>query len=251
MAQDQQAPGVKRKPPLHNRHVMWLPKVGLAYFRVPKAANSSIRYRLVASYNLGNDDETLRPNKDRFWTKLPSDEATSLTLDDYANRPDTRSTWSFTMVRHPVTRLYSCWNNKVIENGNLSRDMQAMGIQVGMSFAEFVARVEATPDEDCDVHIRQQVCFLRHNGRLLPDFIGRLERGRQDWLHIRHETHMRTGRDIGSLPKRNVRLSQDITIDQIVPAELIARIETRYADDMALFYPGGLSRKLRLIVSPE
>jgi len=230
---------------------MWLPKVRLAYFRVPKAANSSIRYRLVASYDLDPGDDTLRPNKDRFWTKLPEDQATSLTLEDYATRNDTRSTWSFTMVRHPVTRLYSCWNNKVIENKGLSRKMVEMGIEEGMPFEAFLDRVEATPDEDCDVHIRQQVCFLRHEGRLLPDFIGRLERGRYDWLHVRHETHMRTGRDIGSLPKRNVRLSQDLSIDDVLPPEIIARVEARYADDMALFYPGGLSKKLRLIVSPH
>ncbi len=229
---------------------MWLPKERLAYFRVPKAANSSIRYRLVSSYGL-EGDENSRPNKDSFWANMPADQATSLTLADFASRESTRSTWSFTMVRHPVTRLYSCWNNKVIENKGLSGAMRKMGIRDGMSFEEFVTCVENTPDEDCDVHIRQQICFLEHDGRLLPDFVGRLEKGKADWLHIRQETRMRTSRDIGPLPRRNVRLSQDVTIDEVVPPALMERIEARYARDMQMFYSGRQAQKLRLIVSPQ
>ena len=106
------------QPPVRERHYLVLPQLGLAYCRVPKAANSSVRYLLARRFGFKapEAEPNLVPNKDRFWTGQPPGVAHCLTPADFAllqagaDRP-----WCFSIVRNPVSRLYSAWNNKVLE----------------------------------------------------------------------------------------------------------------------------------------
>lgn len=223
------------KPTLFERHLIWLPQQKLGYIRVPKAANSSIRYRLAQTFNF-KSTRGLRPNSDRFWSELDKSRAVNLRADAYLKRPDRDGAWLFTFVRNPITRIYSCWNNKIIENKVLSRAFRNMGVELGMDFPDFVQKVCDAPDDTADIHVRSQHAILSHDGQLLPHFVGRLEQIERDWAHVRFETHAR-GTDLGPLPHVNIRLGVKTNPMETIPAPLLQQICLRYERDFRLFYP--------------
>ena len=220
--------------PVTHRHVLWLRRPNIAYFRVAKAANSSIRTVLAQAFDIGASDTAI-PNQNHFWAGR--DGVSNLSTAGYALRPDTRRTWAFSFVRHPVVRLHSCWNNKVIENPELSADFQKMGVTRGMDFEDFVARVGAVPDSHCDIHVVSQSAILSWRGRVLPDFVGKVENAGEDWAHVRSELLDRTGVDTGPLLRRNVRAGTGREILENLPGRVVDAIRTRYAEDFRLFYP--------------
>ncbi len=222
--------------PLDERHVIWLPQQRLAYLRVPKAANSSIRYTLAHVFDLTRI-EGMTPAKDKYWQRLSNREAQSLTTAAYCLRRTLQNSWSFSFVRHPVSRLYSCWSNKIIENEALTPKLLAMGLTKGMSFADFVACVTDCPDSHSDIHIRSQASILMHKDRLVPDFIGRVEQMEEDWSHVRYEMRLRCGTDPGPVKFKNVRVRADSTADGALTDRLEQMIRARFAQDFALFYP--------------
>jgi hypothetical protein len=145
--------------------------------------------------------------------------------------------WTFSFVRHPVARLYSCWNNKVIENDTLSPRFAAMGVRPGMPFAAFVQAVAETPDDRCDIHVRSQSGILEHHGRLVPDFVGRVERIEADWATVAERIEARTGVAMGRLGERNMRMRTCKNVALTLPEKVQARIVERYRRDFELFYP--------------
>lgn len=234
-----------RAVPSFERHYMLLPQLNLAYARVPKAANSSIRFLLATRFGLEPPDPGLRPNKDRFWTDQPPDKARSLTVEEFAALQSGRDRpWCFSVVRNPVSRLYSAWNNKVIENADLdlSGKFREMGVTAGMDFADFVDCVVASPDDKCDIHVRSQMAILSDGeGRILPDFIGRVETINPDWNHIRYEIRVRCARRIKPLPRKNVRAEVQPNVADTLPAPVLRKIIDRYREDFERFYPRELN----------
>lgn len=223
-----------------DRHVIWLPRARLAYFRVPKAANSSIRYLLAQRFGLDRSTD-LRPNKDRFWSSQRRTVARTLDPGAFLANPRARLAWSFSFVRHPAARLYSCWNNKVIENGHLSARLVAMGAYPGMEFDRFAELAAACDDDRCDIHLRSQSAILASGGRLLPDFIGRVETLPEDWAHVAYEVRMRCGVELGPLPEKNVRARTAPSVTSGIGAATRALILRRYRRDFDLFYPEAIA----------
>lgn len=223
--------------PNDDRHFLIVPRLHLAYARVPKAANSTIRYRLAADLNLR--DGGRRPSNDAFWLDRPPEIARCLTRLQFARLPRSERPWCFTVVRHPVARLWSAWNNKVVQNDALSARFVAMGVTTGTGFDDFVARVAATPDADCDIHVRSQWGILALGDRLLPDHVARVESLDSDWQAIRDRVLSEGGPRLGDLGARNVRVAATPDVAaQIAPATL-RLIRARYAADFAAFYPDG------------
>lgn len=219
------------------RHVMWLPEGSIGYFRIGKAANSSIRTALATAFGLSSPTGQI-PSKDAFWAEQPRHKVRRMRPATYALAPATRAGWSFTFVRHPVARLYSCWHNKVIENPDLLPGMAAMGITHGMAFDAFVEVVARTPETETEIHLRAQSAIVTWRGRLLPDFVGRVEDVKADWAHVRREIRMRCGRDIGPMLQRNVRRQYSgPEIAETLAPETLSRIRARYDEDFRLFYP--------------
>ena len=234
--------------PARERHYLVLPQLGLAYCRVPKAANSSVRYLLARRFGFKapETEPNLVPNKDRFWTGQPPGGAHCLTPAEFAllqagaDRP-----WCFSIVRNPVSRLYSAWNNKVLErrpDRPLPARFREMGVTPGMDFAAFVDRVAETVDDNSNIHIRSQSSILTLDGRVLPDFVGRVETIVPDWNHIRYEVRVRLGRRIPPLWPRNVRIRAQPDIAADLPRPVLAKIIDRYHDDFTRFYPHELRR---------
>ena len=226
----------KLRPRNTDRHVILLKPQNLAFIRVPKCASSSVRFMLASSFGI-ELDESLSPNKDRFWREAPDDLATNITQHRFNTMPNAKNIWSFTLIRHPVARLHSCWNNKVIENPKLSNRMERMGIVSGMDFDSFVARTAQHDDESCDVHLQSLTSIVCYNGHVAPNFVGRLEFIDQDWHHIRFEVEMRTGVDMGPLQRRNVRSKSSSEIFETFSENAKRNILERYESDFRQFYP--------------
>lgn len=219
-----------------DRHAIWLPQHRLGYFRVPKAANSSIRYLLANSFNMPRI-KGLSPAMDEYWNLLDNAQASCMTTQRFHKRDLGREGWSFSFVRHPVSRLYSCWNNKVIENTNMASGFLDMGITLGMNFDSFVGRIADSPDTVCDIHVRSQAAILTDNGHMVPDFVGRVETMKADWAHVRYEINMRCGIDPGDILEKNVRKRIAPEIANSLSSRTLDLIHDRYRADFDLFYP--------------
>lgn len=224
------------------RHFICLPGLGLAYARVPKAANSSIRAALARHLPPDARPAGLAPRHDLFWHRLPPEAGRALTRKQFAAQAPRQGLWAFTFVRDPVARLYSAWNNKVIENAAPGAGLAALGVEHGMSFEAFVACIARSSDAGCDVHVRSQSALLVLRERVLPDFIGHVETLAQDWAQLRAQVQARGGPDLGPLGQHNRRVGARPEIaDTLAPATLAA-IRTRYLEDFRRFYPASLAR---------
>lgn len=225
----------KIKTPPSEHPVNWMPEAGIAYFRVPKAGNSSVRAALARGFGLRSFNG-LKPMNDQYWTKQPNNLAQAQTLKTFMRHAQAQKSWSFTVIRHPVSRLYSCYNNKVLENEHFLPQFADMGVTRSSSFDDFVERVAEQSDHRSDVHIRSQCSFFTSHGRVLPQFIGRLENIETDWDIIRAEVKARAGVNLGRLPSKNRRQSHQTKIKDIASPETLKLIEARYARDFELFY---------------
>lgn len=225
-----------RVNPATERHVIWLPEARIGYFRIGKAANSSIRAALAQAFGL-TSQKGHTPGKDAFWGEQGRKRVTRMRTSTFAMHPGVKSGWSFSFVRHPVARLYSCWENKVIQNPTLLPDMARMGILPNMEFDEFVKVVARTPDARSEIHLRSQASILTWRGRVVPDFVGRVEETETDWAHVRQEMQARCGIDPGPMLRRNVRGQTGPEIADTLKPGTLALIAERYADDFRLFYP--------------
>jgi hypothetical protein len=219
---------------LDNRHVLWLRAPDIAYFRVTKAANSAIRAALALHFGHHRDADD-RPWNDGFWLHRPG--VSLLGRGSFALHPGTRRTLSFTFVRHPVSRLYSCWNNKLIESDRLLPRFEAMGARLGMSFEAFADLVARSPDETSDIHFRSQQAIVTFRGRVLPGFVGRVETLDADWARLGALVEARGGPHLGPLRARNVRARAEPEIARDLDAATLRLIRQRYRRDFELFYP--------------
>ena len=224
----------------HDAHVICLRERGIAYVRVPKAANSSIKAALALRFGISaTGGETVA--QDAFWDATEGNRAMRLTPERFVRQGHAARCWTFSFVRHPVARLQSCWNNKVIQNDTLSPRFAAMGVRPGMPFAEFVRAVAETPDDRADIHVHSQSGILEHRGELLPDFVGRIERIGADWDFVSQQIKTRTGVLMGPLGERNRRLRAPKKEALTLPDTVHAMIVDRYRRDFQLFYPDQLT----------
>lgn len=230
-----------RVNPSIERHVIWLPDAKIGYFRIGKAANSSIRTALAQAFGLTSHKGTT-PGEDAFWGEQGRKRVTRMRTSTFAMHPGVKNGWSFSFVRHPVARLYSCWKNKVVENPDLLPAMADMGICPDMGFDDFVEVVARTPDPKSEIHLRSQASILTWRGRVVPDFVGRVEKAEADWTRVQREIKARCGIDPGPMLRRNVRGQSGPEITESLRPETRARIAARYADDFRLFYPDALAR---------
>ncbi|BDS08460.1 hypothetical protein NT6N_35000 [Oceaniferula spumae] len=168
---------------------------GLGYIQNYKAGTRSIR-QAAALYLM----KQLPENEGR---EITYDEVTEDVVErfDKLNSgfylPNTiRQKWPdlpiFTFVRNPLSRLYSCYANKVLDAGKSGGKLpfEALGVTADMSFDEFVQIVATIPDERAERHFRSQAWFLSADGKLITDYIGKIERFNEDWEELREKFGM-------------------------------------------------------------
>lgn len=215
-------------------HFILFRDLPLMYGRVPKVANSSIKAALCRLLQTP-PQEGVRTTADSFWRDSTHGE-TSLISPQQARH--LRSThFSFSFVRNPFDRLVSAYNNKLIENENLSDAMKQMGLQRQMPFADFIDRLCACQDEVMDVHVLPQSAILCAGAKLVPKFVGRMEQMEEHWDSLRRRLRRENLPVLGRLPQKNVRRTSGSPLtDYFSSNTLIDKVAQRYSHDLSLFY---------------
>jgi hypothetical protein len=157
--------------------------IQLAYLSIPKVASSSIRHlirerqaKIMFSYSQENRKTLKKELEKRIKISTTPSQIPQLKERFYL----------FSFVRNPLTRLYSCYRDKVI-NAVKKHDeckLSPYGINFGMNFEEFINRISQIPDECADRHFKSQYAFLTHGEDLLVQFLGKFERFESDWQHL-------------------------------------------------------------------
>jgi hypothetical protein len=151
------------------------PDRSFLYVTVQKAGSSTMRRRLWKLYDVEIPEEgATAAISAQTGPYLGLHDILDEELRDLLRGP---STYRFTFVRNPYSRLISAYRDKILNlNGNPKyRHSLRLAPEREPSFAEFVRAVAATPDEGCDWHWMSQ-----HRAAMCDiidyDFIGRLER---------------------------------------------------------------------------
>lgn len=171
-------------------HFWHLTDAGVGYVQNYKAGTRSIRQAL-SMYLLQKQDG----NEGR---DISYDDVTDEVVEKFDKEhsgfymPQTiKAKWPklcvFTFVRNPLSRLYSCYANKVLDAARTGGKFPfaALGVTPETSFDEFVRIVADTPDEKSERHFRSQTWFITADGKLITDFIGKIENFNEDWEQLR------------------------------------------------------------------
>lgn len=219
-------------------HYIVAPPLGLAYARVPKAANSAIKRQLAIALGLADAATSGgRFSKDANWRKLAPDGYVMTAAQMYRRYPNI---FVFSFVRDPLSRLASCYRSKILKPAELSLGLRREGLAKGVSFPDFVRHAAARPDWKCNIHYRSQATILRHKGAVTPAFIGRFETMQDDWRRLQEMVQARTGANLPDMPERSTKNRPPILQHGDLfegDQNLIKLAKARYADDYRLFYP--------------
>lgn len=91
----------------------------------------------------------------------------------------------FSCVRHPVGRFISFYRDKILRwDPNIEDKLTKLGFYHRMSVDECIRVLIACEPSELEQHLRPMVCFLYHNGKLLPDFVFKVENMSEGWDFI-------------------------------------------------------------------
>ena len=145
------------------------------YFRVPKAANTLISSNLYLNENRAFDLSTEEINHYKVSFERPS----SLSQDEVS---DLRSFFKFTVVRHPSTRILSCYLQKILGGAKeKSIVTKSMGVSddFHISFEDFLGWLAEDNNLLKNYHWCPQSALVSVGVENL-DFIGKVESLSQD-----------------------------------------------------------------------
>jgi len=195
------------------------------YFRVPKAANSTIMLSLANAMEAGAVDDRGSAAKAAGKHNLKLALAFESTL---------AGCYKFTFVRNPFSRVLSAYLDKVVSGNPKIR--RYLGIDDReISFLEFLKRLD-DGYLTANIHWAPQAYIVTLPPAKL-DFVGRIETLEVDLQQV-------MARVFGIADHRIVQRSQGVTsasrrIDEIYGAEERRLVEKMYARDFELFYPNG------------
>ena len=226
---------VGTQPGGKNEHFVVIPDLKIAFGRVPKVANSSIKAAL-ARHVEHDPDGPVKPTRDLFWTDHTDGRTMMLSPADAARTLDGFFVFAFT--RNPFDRLVSCYNNKIVESKVLPDGFARLGFDKTMTFDAFASKVAGIDDNHADIHFQSQTSMLTVGGRIIPAFIGRFENLADDWRELDAALMNHADIRLGHLEKRNYRRGSTSDLSEYYASnETFALVRQRYADDFRLFYP--------------
>ena len=117
-------------------------------------------------------------------------------------RKITKDWLAIAIVRHPLTRLQSCWKEKVRDHPNMVV-LEHLPNQQPCDFNTFVKCIAEVPDENADLHFRSQHCSMMWNGLPKWDYIVKLEEISDEWPKMREAVFEHSGWQLGDFPHKN------------------------------------------------
>ncbi|MFD1701480.1 sulfotransferase family protein [Methylopila henanensis] len=221
-------------PALGRRHFIVFRDYPIAYGRVPKVANTSIKDALT---RLLPEGEALRrkASHDRVWAHETCGRTRMVRT---AAAAQLNGVFAFAFVRDPFERVASYYDNKVIGRPILPAIARRDGVRKGMGFGAFLERLAVMKDGDMDDHLAPQAEILVHRGRLVPSFVGRYERIEDDWAALQARLEAIGVPALGPLPTRNRRAPDGHPmVAYFADPAHVRMVRERYAQDFELFYP--------------
>lgn len=213
------------------KRITYVPRHRFCYFRIPKAANSSVIMTLYSQ---------VKPGKPH-WPSLGN--AGTMEAADLAKRllhglPDVKtlpSLFTFTFVRHPVARLVSAYLHKSPE-ARMQAVYPYFRIKPGTTdgFRHFLDCLDDGALHD-DIHWAPQTGILPWDHSRYS-FIGKVETIDRDLPALIDQLY---GKPAGITNARSHRTDAASKVPDIIGRAERARIEKLYAADFDAFYPEG------------
>jgi hypothetical protein len=159
--------------------------------------------------------------------------------------------FKFCFVRHPATRVLSCYLNKIISD---VRDDRLVAIILGLlgreeppesaliGFSEFLQAIERQDAKDMDPHWRPQFSLLAPD-IVSYDFVGRFENIAADICNVCVEIGI--SYQVYMTARRNYGTGADSRMGEFYGADEMDLLERIYADDFAVFGYGDSARSKR------
>ena len=222
------------------------------YCVVPKVACTSIKAALLPLFDvdqggyMGVDGEGLRVVKVHKLFDQSNAQTTKRGLLHGlgSSSAEYGGFFVFAFVRNPFDRLLSCYTEKIMEGARNPEDVgrrtplapregETDTFYKGMPFPEFVAAAAGIPDEEADPHFRSQyLCVTDWKGDLIPDYVGRFERLKEDFAHVAAEIGA-PGLELPHRLRSKNRLGEHYR--DAYDEETRKLVEGRYARDLELF----------------
>lgn len=205
-------------PRLTRLEFLDVPELGARYLNIPKTGSGSIRmqaYRQLCEIAGEQLDRSVLWDR-TIW--VPKHKVAGLP-----------GRFTFAFSRDPYRRISAVYRHKVIQPVEMGKRVSPLfsiygrRIRLGMPFDAFVRAVSAIPDHKAEKHFRSQSWFLFDGGRLLVEYLGRVERFDSDWA----EVCARSGYE----PITTAYNVSDQTVDVPWTEELRSLVAERYAED--------------------
>jgi chondroitin 4-sulfotransferase 11 len=217
---------------IYKNNYVVLPDHKLIYLVTPKSGCTSILSNLGLSYNIKTYTEEGREihSHPDFITELR------------IIRKKYNKFFKFTFVRNPISRIVSCYKDKILGHENYENyyfDNYHYKIKSDISFEEFIKVISNIPDFLADRHFKSQYFSIVKNNKYKIDYIGKIENIDYDWQKLAIKYNLNS-----KMPHKNKSDSNNNYFDfyNIKTAELIYR---RYKNDFKYF--GYLDDYLKLI----
>lgn len=147
----------------HGGH-LHAPFLNIAYIRIPKSASTSISYSMLKIIYPGLSSIPLDPKEINFLADA--------NLRRSVSQLDSNDIF-FTVVRNPFARIVSVYRDYISDpsHENVFEDYLFGVLSRGLSFKDFVKRIEAIPDLLKEPHIKPQHHFIDYYRRKNPNVV--------------------------------------------------------------------------------
>lgn len=177
---------LRRKMKREKPHAWNIPSANAVYIQNYKVGTRSLR--LAIGRHLLEQDGKKFSYENLDWDML---EEVDKKYSSFIKLQDIRKKWPdaflFAFVRNPLSRLRSCYTNKIIDakKQGSKNQFKDFGIDFDISFDDFVREVSRIPDESSDRHFRSQNWFVSIDGEVITDYLGKMESFTEDWGVLR------------------------------------------------------------------
>lgn len=207
-------------------------ELGVVYIGVPKAANTSMKMLLALAID---DDERLikrvHARENTPFEYLSKNQALNAKSDNLV----------FSIVRHPLYRLLSCYENKILfpasknSTNSVHPSLEIYGFKSTSSFEDFCEIVASVPDRYSEIHFRSQKALLTSQMTLIPDLIIKLEDLEKKWSSVAPSIIGNNWKDFEVPKMKSTSDKNSEFLKKHVTKRAIKLITTRYDQDFKLF----------------
>lgn len=213
----------------NRRRILLMEDLRAGYVPIPKVASSSLRLMICQrqARDLYPDLLALPPRA----LQKEVEKRIRVSRGPAGTRRLGERYFLFAFVRNPLTRLYSCYRDKVVKAAEQGKEFSLgpWGVEPGMSFEDFVRHIAGIPDTRSEQHFRSQHLLLRQGERWLVDYIGKFENLDEDWQQLAQ----RIGMDVQPQARRSSGAGS--SLDGLpLDRETAGLAVERYRQDIAL-----------------